>query len=78
MKDLNSNDLLLTLQRQINVKVKLNIYNYIEDLFISELTGGIISGTMSINAESDVRRTASFQFVPTVSSKMKIEEEGYF
>lgn len=78
MRDLTTNDLLLTLQRQLNLKLKLNIYKYVEDLFVSELTGGIISGNMSINAESDVRRTASFQFVPTVSSKLKIEEEGYF
>lgn len=77
MYQITGNDLFLTLQKEILISVKLDIYSW-DNQYINQITGGIISGNSNITADSAVRRTASLVFIPNYKSRLVIEEEGYF
>ena len=66
-------DLLITLQRSANPNLRLNIEILdSKQRIIGTLNCGLQSGSMSINGESDVRRTATFTIQPTLKEKIKI------
>lgn len=70
-------DLLIVLQHASNPILKLNI----EVLdsggkIIGNLECGIQSGSMSINGQSDIRRTANFVVQPTLKEKIKLTENS--
>lgn len=70
-------DLLIVLQHASNPILKLNI----EVLdsggkIIGNLECGIQSGNMSINGQSDIRRTANFVVQPTLKEKIKLTENS--
>ncbi len=70
-------DLLIVLQHASNPILKLNI----EVLdsggkIIGNLECGIQSGNMSINGQSDIRRTANFTIQPTLKEKIRLTEHS--
>lgn len=73
--DYNMNDLKLVRQHNIDLKIKLEIYDR-SDKYITELKCNIISGSFSITAESDMRRTASIECIPDAKSRLIISEQG--
>ena len=64
-------DLLIVLQHASNPILKLNIEVLdSEGKIIGNLECGIQSGNMSINGQSDIRRTANFVVQPTLKEKI--------
>lgn len=76
MYQIQGSDLLLVLQRIIQISIKLEIYK--NNTYVNEIVGGLISGNSSIDANSDIRRTVSLTFLPNEKSRLVIEEEGFF
>lgn len=70
-------DLLIVLQHAANPMLKLNIEVLDSNQkVIDTLDCGITSGSMSINGQSDIRRTASFVVQPTLKEKIKLTENS--
>lgn len=70
-------DLLIVLQHSANPMLKLNIEVLDSNQkIIDTLNCGITSGSMSINGQSDVRRTANFVAQPTLKEKIKLTENS--
>ncbi len=70
-------DLMIVLQHSANPMLKLNIEVLDSNQkIIDMLSCGITSGSMSINGESDVRRTANFVVQPTLKEKIKLTENS--
>lgn len=70
-------DLLIVLQHSADPKLKLNIEVLDANRKVTgSLNCGIQSGSMSINGESDIRRTAGFVLQPTLKEKIKLTENS--
>lgn len=70
-------DLLIVLQHSANPMIKLNIDVLDANRkIIGTLNCSITSGSMSINGESDVRRTAGFVIQPTLTENIKLTENS--
>lgn len=70
-------DLLIVLQQSAAPTLKLKIEVLDADQkIIGNLECGLQSGSMSINGESDVRRTANFTVQPTLKEKIKLTENS--
>ncbi len=70
-------DLLIVLQQSAapTLKLKIEILDSNQKI-IGNLECGLQSGSMSINGESDVRRTANFTIQPTLKEKIKLTENS--
>ncbi len=70
-------DLLIVLRHSANPMLKLNIEVLDSgQKAIASLNCGISSGSMSINGESDIRRTASFVAQPALKERLKLTEDS--
>ena len=70
-------DLLIILQHSADPHLKLNIEVLDSNQkIIDTLNCGLTGGSMSINGESDVRRTANFTIQPTLKEKIKLTEDS--
>ena len=65
----------LIAQKIIETIIKIDIYDDYEH-YLDSILCGVISCTMSINSESDVRRTASLELIPMKKSNTIISEDG--
>lgn len=65
-------DLILVLQHSQTVQLKIEVLD--QNQKIIGTIYGIVSGSMSINGESDVRRTANFVVQPTLTEHIKLTE----
>lgn len=74
--NITQEDIRLLMQRDIRYLVRLEIYK--NEMKMAEVYGVSNSGSISINAESDVRRTGSFTLIPNKYKKENIEisEDG--
>ncbi len=70
-------DLLIALQHSSDphLKLKIEVLDSNEKI-IETLECGLTGGSMSINGESDVRRTANFVVHPTLKEKIKLTENS--
>lgn len=70
-------DLLIVLHHSADkcLKLKIEVLDQNQRI-IGNLECGIQSGSMSINGESDVRRTANFVIQPTLKEKIKLTENS--
>lgn len=70
-------DLLIVLQHSAKPHLKLKIEILDSDQRIIDiLECGLVGGSMTINGESDIRRTASFVIQPTLKEKIKLTENS--
>ena len=70
-------DLLIALQHSSDPRLKLSIDVLDSNQkIIDTLNCGLTGGSMSINGESDVRRTANFTIQPTLKEKIKLTENS--
>ncbi|MCM1234799.1 MAG: DUF5048 domain-containing protein [Ruminococcus flavefaciens] len=70
-------DLLIVLQHSADPKLRLNIEVLdSKERIIDTLNCGLAGGSMSINGESDIRRTANFIIQPTLKEKIKLTENS--
>lgn len=70
-------DLLIVLQQSaaLTLKLKIEVLDQNKKI-IGQLESDITSGSMSINGESDIRRTANFLVQPTLKEKIKLTENS--
>ena len=77
MADLiTQNDLILVLSGSASPKLDLKIEVFDQDQKIIGTIHGVVSGSMSINGESDIRRTASFVVQPTLTEQLRLTEKS--
>ena len=69
-------DLLIVLQQSAAPQtMKLNIEVLdVDQRIIGKIECGLVSGSMSVNGESDIRRTANFVVQPTLTEHIKLTE----
>lgn len=77
MATITQEDLLIVLQQSAyyTPKLKIEVLDF-DGRIIGNLECGITSGSMSINGESDIRRTANFVVQPTLKEKIKLTENS--
>ena len=68
-------DLELVQQSILNYKIKIEVYNF-NDEIIEEINCGLVSGNTTIDAESDIRRTASLVLSPDAQYDLKVDENN--
>ena len=76
MKNLTGDDYRMVLQPKLEIHMRFEIYDR-KDNYVNTIGGYVTSGTGTIDAESDVRRTFSINLVPDYKSKLIIDEQGY-
>ena len=70
-------DLLIVLQHSSDPMLRLNIEVLNQNQKVIDILNcGIQSGSMSINGQSDIRRTANFVVQPTLKEKIKLTENS--
>lgn len=70
-------DLLIVLQHSSDPQLRLNIEVLdAKQRVLDTLNCGLTGGSVSINGESDVRRTANFTIQPTLKEKIKLTENS--
>ena len=76
-RPLEQSDLILTYQHVLNLSIRVEVYD--KDMnFVETMDCGLVSGTFNMDANSDVRRTASIVVSPNVRSQISflIEEDS--
>ena len=68
-------DKALVNQRLIDIKIKIDVYDDM-GIYIDSIECGLISGTCTIDAASDIRRTANFTLIPSKKINTLIEENS--
>lgn len=76
MISISPTDVELLKQSILDLRVKIIIYHEITGEYMDEIDCGIISGSSSISAESDVRRTFSLECTPVDNQRLMVNEEG--
>lgn len=76
MINISTSDVELLKQSIIDLRVRITIYHELTGEYMDEIECGIISGSSSINAESDVRRTFSLECTPVDNERLIVDEEG--
>lgn len=76
MYNISVSDVELLKQNIIDLRVRITIYHEITGEYMDQLECGIVSGSSSISAESDVRRTFSLECTPVDNDRLVLHEEG--
>ena len=76
MITLTNDDFRVVKQKILDIRLKLEIYDRFDN-YINEITGNVINGSGSIDAESDIRRTFNVDVYPDYKSKIIIDAQGY-
>ncbi len=76
MKQFETEDFRIVQQPHLDIRMRFEIYDRKEN-YIGTLNTSVVNGTGSIDAESDIRRSASVTVVPDARSKIIIDEQGY-
>ncbi len=75
MIQITNDDLRTTLQKNIAIKVQIDVYDDLTKKLIDSVSGSI-SGSSSINAESDIRRTFNISVIPDKKLRTTVSENG--
>ena len=73
--ELQETDKRLVKQNVINLRVRIDVYDK-DSIYIDTLECGLVSGSCNIDANSDIRRTASFVLIPMKKVNTLIEEDS--
>ncbi len=76
MTQINIKDLKLILQNVLDIRIKIDLYDERDGSYLDTLECGIINGTSSIDANSDVRRTFSVTAIPLKSKYIIANKDG--
>lgn len=72
---INARDLKI-IQFQKDIRLKIDVYDERTGDHLEQLECGIISGSLSISAESDIRRTANLSLVPVKNKRLRLEKDS--
>lgn len=75
MYQINARDLKIV-QFQKDIRVKIDVYDERTNDHLETLECGIISSSLSINAESDIRRNCSLSLTPLKNKRLKLEKDS--
>ena len=73
--DVSEYDKYLIRQHVLDLRIRIEVMDFKNNL-IDFLEGGIIEGSFSIDAESDIRRTFSLSVIPCVQDDVKLDKDG--
>ena len=76
MKQLTGEDYRIVTQSVIDIRFRFEIYDR-SGQYLNNIDCGVMNGTASIDAESDIRRTFSITVFPDRKSRILIDEQGY-
>lgn len=76
MYNISVSDVELLKQSILDLRVRITIFHEITGEFMDQLECGIISGSSTVSAESDVRRTFSLECTPIDNDRLVLNEEG--
>lgn len=76
MFQINSSDLMLIKQPIINTRIKIDVYDEKSGTHIDRLECGVINSSLTVSAESDVRRTANLTLTPVSSKRLTLSKSG--
>lgn len=74
--NITSEDIYLIRQTSVECFIRINVLND-DGTVLDSLDGIIAGGSVNIDANSDIRRTASFTIVPTYKQEIKVNEASY-
>ena len=69
-------DLILVLSQSASPKLDLKVEVLDQNKQIIGTIYGVVSGSMSINGESDIRRTTNITVQPTLTENLKLTEDS--
>lgn len=72
---IQESDKKLIKQHVLNIRIKIDVYDKDEN-YIDTIVCGLVSGSCNIDANSDVRRTATFVLIPHKKVNTLIEEDS--
>lgn len=72
---ITNEDLRLVTQKVTDVRIKIEVLDD-NNKIIDTVIGGIVGGSSSINAESDIRRTFQINVIPLPKTNLTISEDG--
>ena len=72
---IQESDKKLIKQHVLNIRIKIDVYDK-DQIFIDTIECGLVSGTCNIDANSDIRRTATFVLIPQKKVNTLIEEDS--
>ena len=72
---IQESDKRLIQQHSLNLRIRIDVYDKDEN-YIDSIKCGLVSGSCNIDANSDVRRTASFVLIPQKKVNTLIEENS--
>jgi hypothetical protein len=75
MIQITEKDKKLVTQNIMEIRFRLEVYDE-KNRVLDNLEGGIVSGTLSINADSDIRRTFSVNIIPNRQFDIKLKEHN--
>ena len=76
MIDLTGDDFRIIRQHVFDIRLRFEIYDK-SDRYIDEISGAVLNGSATIDAESDIRRTFTINVYPDYKSRIIIDEQGY-
>lgn len=76
MYQINSRDIKIIQYNKLDIRVKIDVYDEQNGDHLEQLECGIISASLSVNAESDIRRTASLTLVPVKNKRLRLEKDS--
>lgn len=76
MYQINSRDLKIIQQGKLNIRLKIDVYDERTDDRLETLECGLISGSISINADSDIRRQANIECIPIKNKRLRLEKDS--
>ena len=74
--ELTGYDKHLVRQPIIDVRIKIDVYDNEDKIYRDTIECGVISASFSINAESDIRRTATLELIPLSKVNTIIDENS--
>lgn len=76
MIQINTRDLKIIAQNILDLRLKIDVYNEKNGEHLDTLECGIVNGSSSIDAESDVRRTFCVTAVPLKNKYLTVSRDG--
>lgn len=73
---LNYNDIKIVRQNVLDLRLKIDIYDRLTNEHLDMLECGLINGTISIDAQSDIRTTASLTAVPVKNKRLHLDRDS--
>lgn len=76
MYQVNTRDLKIIQQGKLSIRLKIDVYDERTNDHLETLECGLISGSISINADSNIRRQANIECIPTKNKRLRLEKDS--